>query len=70
MACKGLGLPEEVLKSIYPIVPATSSDTGAFDSVLELLTQCGRDIPEVCVCARRCGSVCTCGLIPVVLGSV
>jgi len=47
MACKGLGVPEEVLQSIYPIVPATSSDTGAFDSVLELLTMCGRDIPEV-----------------------
>eukprot|EP00967_Tisochrysis_lutea_P107365 scaffold165522_cov21-Tisochrysis_lutea.AAC.1 len=46
MACKGLGVPEEVLQSIYPIVPATSSDTGAFDSVLELLTMCGRDIPE------------------------
>ncbi|KAF5841354.1 hypothetical protein DUNSADRAFT_13222 [Dunaliella salina] len=47
MACKGLGVPEEVLQAIYPIVPATSSDTGAFDSVLELLTMCGRDIPEV-----------------------
>jgi len=47
MACKGLGVPEEVLQAIYPIVPATSSDTGAFDSVLELLVACGRDIPEV-----------------------
>lgn len=32
---------------LEPIIPSNSSDSGAFDSVLELLTRCGRDIPEV-----------------------
>jgi hypothetical protein len=32
---------------LTPIIPSNSSDTGAFDSVLELLVHCGRDIPEV-----------------------
>ena len=32
---------------LEPIIPATSSDSGAFDSVLELLTRAGgRDMPE------------------------
>jgi glutamate synthase (NADPH/NADH) len=32
---------------LTPIVPAWQSDSGAFDGMLELLTRCGRDIPEV-----------------------
>lgn len=28
-------------------MPAWQSDSGAFDGLLELLTRCGRDIPEV-----------------------
>ncbi|GIL79137.1 hypothetical protein Vretimale_16677 [Volvox reticuliferus] len=47
MACLKLGLPKEVLQQLEPIIPATSSDSGAFDSVLELLTRAaGRDMPE------------------------
>jgi len=47
MACEALGLTKETLQKLTPIIPASSSDTGAFDSVLELLVQCGRSIPEV-----------------------
>eukprot|EP00198_Chlamydomonas_reinhardtii_P003746 XP_001693082.1 glutamate synthase, NADH-dependent [Chlamydomonas reinhardtii] len=47
MACLKLGLPKEVVEQMEPIVPASSSDSGAFDSVLELLTRAGgRDMPE------------------------
>lgn len=41
--------PQDMMDALTPIIPEKSSDTGAFDSVLELLVQCGRDIPEVCV---------------------
>lgn len=35
------------LLQLEPIIPVTSSDSGAFDSVLELLTRAGgRDMPE------------------------
>lgn len=47
MACEALGLDKATLAALSPIVPAGSSDTGAFDSVMELLVHCGRDIPEV-----------------------
>jgi len=47
MACKKLGLSQELLDALSPIIPSNSSDTGAFDSVLELLVMTGRDIPEV-----------------------
>jgi glutamate synthase domain-containing protein 1 len=30
-----------------PIIPQWQSDSGSFDGLLELLTRCGRDIPEV-----------------------
>ncbi|KAG2492850.1 hypothetical protein HYH03_009004 [Edaphochlamys debaryana] len=47
IACLKLGLPKEVVEQLEPIIPATSSDSGAFDSVLELLTRAGgRDMPE------------------------
>ena len=47
MACEALGLPKEMLAVLSPVVPTGSSDTGSFDSVMELLVHCGRDIPEV-----------------------
>eukprot|EP00887_Chlorella_sp_A99_P003952 scaffold11.g3952.t1 len=31
---------------LLPIVPRGQSDSGSFDSVLELLVRCGRDLPE------------------------
>lgn len=47
MACRALGLPDDLRSALTPIIPGNSSDTGAFDSVLELLVMTGRNIPEV-----------------------
>jgi len=47
MECSALGLAPEELRKVKPIIPATSSDSGSFDSVLELLVRTGRDIPAV-----------------------
>ncbi|WIA23003.1 hypothetical protein OEZ85_001356 [Tetradesmus obliquus] len=47
MACEALGLDKQELEKLEPIVPEWQSDSGAFDGLLELLTRCGRDIPEV-----------------------
>uniref|UniRef100_A0A804QV90 glutamate synthase (NADH) n=3 Tax=Zea mays TaxID=4577 RepID=A0A804QV90_MAIZE len=41
-----LGLSKEQLARILPIVDATSSDSGAFDNVLELLVRGGRSLLE------------------------
>lgn len=46
MKCEALGLSERTLQKLLPIVPKGQSDSGAFDSVLELLVRCGRDLPE------------------------
>ena len=46
MKCEALGLPERTLQKLLPIVPKAQSDSGAFDSVLELLVRSGRDLPE------------------------
>lgn len=46
LKCEKLGLSEEQMSKILPIVDATSSDSGAFDGVLELLTRGGRSLPE------------------------
>eukprot|EP00879_Flechtneria_rotunda_P003043 GHRR01003263.1.p1 GENE.GHRR01003263.1~~GHRR01003263.1.p1 ORF type:complete len:2008 (+),score=728.67 GHRR01003263.1:1512-7535(+) len=46
MACEALGLTREELEKLTPIVPQWQSDSGAFDGLLELLTRCGRDMPE------------------------
>lgn len=35
------------VKKLTPVVPEWQSDSGGFDGTLELLTRCGRDIPEV-----------------------
>eukprot|EP00878_Enallax_costatus_P000131 GHUV01000172.1.p1 GENE.GHUV01000172.1~~GHUV01000172.1.p1 ORF type:complete len:2326 (+),score=665.07 GHUV01000172.1:565-6978(+) len=47
MACEALGLTKEELQKLEPVVPEWQSDSGAVDGLLELLTRCGRDIPEV-----------------------
>nr|XP_009415149.1 PREDICTED: glutamate synthase 1 [NADH], chloroplastic-like isoform X1 [Musa acuminata subsp. malaccensis] len=46
LKCKELGLSEDGMKQILPIVDASSSDSGAFDGVLELLVRSGRSMPE------------------------
>jgi len=46
MKCEALGLSERTLQKMLPIVPKGQSDSGAFDSALELLVRCGRDLPE------------------------
>ncbi|KAG9147195.1 hypothetical protein Leryth_024320 [Lithospermum erythrorhizon] len=46
LKCKKLGLSKTELKKLLPIVDASSSDSGAFDGVLELLVRAGRSIPE------------------------
>eukprot|EP00873_Tetraselmis_striata_P023387 jgi/Tetstr1/443651/TSEL_031644.t1 len=39
-----LGLDKKTIEQMLPIVDEDTSDSGSFDSVLELLTRCGRDI--------------------------
>ncbi|PQQ04249.1 glutamate synthase [Prunus yedoensis var. nudiflora] len=46
LKCKELGLSRNELKKLLPIVDASSSDSGAFDGVLEFLVQAGRSLPE------------------------
>jgi glutamate synthase (NADPH/NADH) len=46
LKCKELGLSTNELKMLLPIVDASSSDSGAFDGVLELLVRAGRSLPE------------------------
>ncbi|KAL2550766.1 Glutamate synthase 1 [NADH] [Forsythia ovata] len=46
LKCKELGLSKTEMKKILPIVDASSSDSGAFDGVLELLVRSGRSLPE------------------------
>ncbi|KAK6925989.1 Glutamate synthase, alpha subunit, C-terminal [Dillenia turbinata] len=46
LKCKELGLSKAELKMLLPIVDASSSDSGAFDGVLELLVRAGRSLPE------------------------
>ncbi|XP_021843075.2 glutamate synthase 1 [NADH], chloroplastic isoform X1 [Spinacia oleracea] len=46
LKCKELGLSKNEMKKLLPIVDASSSDSGAFDGVLELLVRAGRTIPE------------------------
>ncbi|XP_021729068.1 glutamate synthase 1 [NADH], chloroplastic-like isoform X2 [Chenopodium quinoa] len=46
LKCKELGLSKNEMKKLLPIVDASSSDSGAFDGVLELLVRAGRSIPE------------------------
>ncbi|KAF1893422.1 hypothetical protein Lal_00001895 [Lupinus albus] len=46
LKCKELGLSENELKKLLPIVDSNSSDSGAFDGVLEFLVQSGKSLPE------------------------
>ncbi|KAJ0971718.1 hypothetical protein J5N97_019677 [Dioscorea zingiberensis] len=46
LKCKELCLSENEMKKLLPIVDASSSDSGAFDGVLELLVRAGRSLPE------------------------
>ncbi|URE31654.1 Glutamate synthase [Musa troglodytarum] len=46
LQCKELGLLEDGMEKLLPIVDASSSDSGAFDGVLELLVRSGRSMPE------------------------
>ncbi|XP_058095946.1 glutamate synthase 1 [NADH], chloroplastic-like [Magnolia sinica] len=46
LKCKDLGLSKNEMKKLLPIVDASSSDSGAFDGVLELLVRAGRSLPE------------------------
>ncbi|WOL01487.1 hypothetical protein Cni_G10203 [Canna indica] len=46
LKCKELGLSEDGMKKLLPIVDASSSDSGGFDGVLELLVRSGRSMPE------------------------
>eukprot|EP00897_Mesotaenium_endlicherianum_P000426 jgi/Mesen1/10384/ME000081S09774 len=44
--CEALGLTQEELRDILPFVDPNSSDSGAFDGVLEMLIRSGRSLPE------------------------
>ncbi|KAF8380054.1 hypothetical protein HHK36_027524 [Tetracentron sinense] len=46
LKCKELDLSKNEMKKLLPIVDASSSDSGAFDGVLELLVRAGRSLPE------------------------
>lgn len=46
LKCKELGLSKDEMKNLLPIVDVSSSDSGAFDGVLELLVRAGRSLPE------------------------
>ncbi|GBG74300.1 hypothetical protein CBR_g18711 [Chara braunii] len=46
LKCEALGLSREELKKLMPIVDEDSSDSGAFDGVLEFLIRTGRNPPE------------------------
>ncbi|KAF8726647.1 hypothetical protein HU200_019107 [Digitaria exilis] len=46
LKCKGLGLSRDEMSKLLPVVDASSSDSGAFDNVLELLVRSGRSLPE------------------------
>nr|XP_025703036.1 glutamate synthase [NADH], amyloplastic-like [Arachis hypogaea] len=46
LKCKALGLSKDELKKLLPIVNANSSDSGAFDGVLEFLVQSEKSLPK------------------------
>ncbi|KAG0576679.1 hypothetical protein KC19_5G099100 [Ceratodon purpureus] len=46
LKCDALNLSKDELEKLLPIVDAGSSDSGAYDGVLELLMRSGRDLPE------------------------
>lgn len=46
LKCTQLGLKEDELRDLMPVVVGGLSDSGAFDAVLELLVRCGRPLAE------------------------
>jgi glutamate synthase (NADPH/NADH) len=44
--CASMNLDEKHLSKLLPILDESSSDSGAFDAVLELLIRNGRSLPE------------------------
>lgn len=46
LKANNLGLSKEQLEKLLPIVDGRSSDSGAFDGVLEFLYHTGRSLPE------------------------
>ncbi|XP_017257431.1 glutamate synthase [NADH], amyloplastic isoform X2 [Daucus carota subsp. sativus] len=46
LKCRDLQLSKNEMKKLLPIVDASSSDSGSFDGVLELLIRAGRSLPE------------------------
>ncbi|MEW5307465.1 MAG: hypothetical protein WDW36_009860 [Sanguina aurantia] len=46
MTCAALEMGGDMRKQLMPVLPENTSDSGAFDAVLELLTRCGRAVPE------------------------
>ncbi|GLJ36844.1 hypothetical protein SUGI_0743640 [Cryptomeria japonica] len=46
LKCQNLALSKDEMQKLLPIVDASSSDSGAFDGVLELLVRTGRSLPE------------------------
>lgn len=46
LKCKALGLSTDEMQKLLPIVDTSSSDSGAFDGVLEFLVRSGRSLPE------------------------
>lgn len=46
LKCSSLGLPQNTLEKLLPVCPEWQSDSGSFDTVLELLVRSGRDLPE------------------------
>ena len=50
--CQKLGLSKNEMKKLLPIVDASSSDSGTFDGVLELLVRAGRSLPEAVMMVR------------------
>ena len=44
--CQKLGLSKNEMKKLLPIVDASSSDSGTFDGVLELLVRAGQSLPK------------------------
>ncbi|XRB11633.1 glutamate synthase [Pseudoscourfieldia marina] len=43
---QGLGLSREEVEALFPICDPSTSDSGNFDNVLELMSLTGRDLPE------------------------
>jgi hypothetical protein len=52
VACKGLGISAEEVPALLPIIEEGLSDSGAFNSAVELLIANGRPLPDAVRAAR------------------